>query len=824
MQLFQTEYALKGLFLGLVIYSAFLLAAIPADAEPGWQHGLLRSTATPAVGLALALLVAAALKIREGVSVGGRPVLFLLFLLLEGSTLVYIGILAGMIGGAWWLREMLPADDPARALLLPTLLLGAAAGAVAGVLRQVKDGLTRIGLLIALAAALTAVGMAYLGLVRIDWLGITEPYRLANREHFAIQLLVGLPFFYLLTFAGHEEESEAEIALMCGMLGASLAILVGDSKAYVLLVPLGLFLVYTIQVLPGLRVFKHTVRGLGYARGGKHRKALMAFRRALQLDPENALARAGFWEVHCSLDLDKLADDHQTLGLVDLDLCLSRAGALLLHKPDDAQRNEADRLLVLVERLQPARRPQVQYWRAVAATHGHDIEAAAQLLEHVLDPAHHGHDDAHRQAVLLPAWQLALRLHAGLRERVGDPQLAHPGRRMEAIAAVERHLAQEPGDKDVIELKKLLYRGLTEAEYDTAAPDGLAASQFDHEYAQHLGLGLINDDTHWQRGGEYLRIAARGLPTLGTSLFVQIANAQRRVGLMDEARHNYELAKRAGLAVGQRNLGDEERQAYFSVVRYLAEEALHRGDTDAAIENFRLYSESEHAGIATLRTLADLYEKKGDALAAARATDQALTYNSTDPDLLERKDRYYYSIKPEDLAARLEQYGPGFDFQYCIDKTRTILEKYADLDWLDVARHLATLALVAKPGSLTAMVLLARVQLRYGERDEATALLEKARGPQQPTSFAGDDADAWYVACQILGDLHLEAGRPEQAIACLNDFRKSAKSGARTWLKLGQAYEALGDPVRAKKCYSQVTAYHGNPLVGEASEALARLG
>jgi len=240
----------------------------------------------------------------------------------------------------------------------------------------------------------------------------------------------------------------------------------------------------------------------------------------------------------------------------------------------------------------------------------------------------------------------------------------------------------------------------------------------------------------------------------------------------------------------------------------------------AAIENFRLYSESEQAGIATLRTLADLYEKGGDPLAAARVTDQALTYNAEDADLLARKLKYYSSILPEDLTARIEQFGKGFDFDYCLREARAILDKHADLDWLDVARHLATLALVVRPGSLTAMMLLARVQLRYGE---AIALLEKARGPKMPESFAGDDAESWYVVNQILGDLYLEAGRPEGAIACLNDFRKSARSGARTWLKLGQAYEALGDAARAKTCYGQVTAYHGNPLVGEASEALSRL-
>src|SRR5262249_49594475 len=155
-------------------------------------------------------------------------------------------------------------------------------------------------------------------------------------------------------------------------------------------------------------------------------------------------------------------------------------------------------------------------------------------------------------------------------------------------------------------------------------------------------------------------------------------------------------------------------------------------------------------------------------LAAARATDQGLQYNSEDPDLLERKDRYYYSVMPEDLKARLEHFGKGFDFDYCINKARWVLETSTDLDMLDWARHLAILAQVVRPDSQTAKVLLSRVKMRYGERDEAITLLEEVRGPEMPKSFATtDDGEAWYVANQLLGDLYLEAGKPEQALACL---------------------------------------------------------
>ena len=97
------------------------------------------------------------------------------------------------------------------------------------------------------------------------------------------------------------------------------------------------------------------------------------------------------------------------------------------------------------------------------------------------------------------------------------------------------------------------------------------------------------------------------------------------------------------------------------------------------------------------------------------------------------------------------------------------------------------------------------------------------RSPKPEKFASGEDEDAWYLSCQLLGDLYLEAGRPDLAVPCFIDFRKCAKSGARTLFKLGQAYEQLGDLKRAARSYQQVTAYDGNPLAPDAYEALSRL-
>jgi tetratricopeptide (TPR) repeat protein len=825
MRWLQTEYLLKGVYLGLVLYAALQQAASP---EHSWD-ALARVNLLALGGLALALLAAGAVKVREGYRVRGRLLIFTLFLLLESPTLVYAGILGGTLGGIAWVNQLLGEQPRLAELFLPALGGGALAGLAFGSLRQVRHRLTRIGLILALAAGLVG-GLLY-------WFGtfgeLAQQHRLDDQAVFAVQILLSIPFFYLLTFAGHEEESEIEIGLMCASLGLGLGILTVDRVQYrsvAYLLPVLVYFGYTMKVLPGLRVLKHAFRGLSYLRVGRYRRALQAFRRALQLDPNNRLAREGFWDVHRSLDLDQLANDPQTLALVDLELCLQRAGSLLLQPgPAPTQLDEAHRLLDLVLRLQPSMRPAVDYWRAVAFTHARRYDEAATALEHDLDPSHYGPGNPQRHNVLLAAWQLALSLHDELRRRVGQPQLALPNRRMEAIAAVERHLAENPDDKTIWGLKRMLYQDVTEEEYDTFAggdTGGLTppARHFDHEYVQQLGLALIDDNTRWQRGGEYLRMAARGLPSLGPTIFVQIAQAHQRAGHIDEARHNYELAKRAGMAVGQKSLADTERQAYFATVKLLGEDALARDDLDAAIENYRLYAEYERAGIETLRTLAGLYEKKGDALSAMRVTDQALVYNPKDKDLLERKDRYYYSVLPEQIRQHIESVRPWFDFDYCLRKARSILDgQVTDVEWLDVAYHLIQLARVIMPENRAVKVLLAKVLLRYGERDRAIAALEEVHNPKPEKFASGEDEDAWYQSCQLLSDLYLEVGRADLAVPCLVDFRKSSKSGARTLYKLGQAYEQLGDRVRAAKCYKQVTAYEGNPLAPDAEDALQRL-
>ncbi|HLJ94712.1 MAG TPA: tetratricopeptide repeat protein [Gemmataceae bacterium] len=816
MRWLHTEYILKGIFLGLLLFVALR--------APDWPALGMVALLTFS-GLALFLCLAGYGKLREGYRVKGRFFAFLLFLILESPQLVYAGILAGMLAGALYLRV----DQTDTRLLIGTVGGGVFLGIFFSLLRHVRQRWTRLLLSMLLASVLVAGALFWFG----QFGALGDRFALVNPIHnstiFGCQLLLGIPLFYLLTLAGKEEESEVEFGAMCAALGLGAAMLSPNrpgTQSLAFIIPLMLYIWYTTLVLPRLRVFKHTLRGFSYAQIGRYRQAILSFRRALEFDPTNKLAGEGLWSVHRALDFGQLAQDPETLAVVNLDMCLERAASLLLQAgPSPENLQEAHRLLDLVMNQRPQARAAVHYWRGVALTHARQFDEAAAELGKVLDPSDYSPDDLPRQTVLLSAWQLAVRLHPELSRRVGTSQLAIPGRRLDAIAAVERQLAASPEDTEVWALKRLLYQDLTEAEYEAAVgPTGRAAN-FDHEYVLQLGLALISDSANWKRACAYLRMAARGLPGRGPSIFTQIAQAHQREGQPLGVWKNYELAKRAGREVGVKELSPDERQAYFAAIKLMADGALTHNAIDLAIENYQLYAESERSGLETLRILADLYERKGDALAALRVTEQALIYDPKDKDLLQRKDRYYYSVMPDDLRACPETVRGGIDVAYCLRKSRLLLDaKNWDLDTLDWAQHLAEVARVCQPESRSAKVLVARARLRRGEKAEAVALLEEVRSPKPEQFASGEEEDAWYLANKLLGEAYLyELNKPDLAVECLKEFRHSSKSGADTLYKLGQAYEQLGDRTRAVKFYKHVVSYDNHPLAPDAYDALHRL-
>ena len=805
----QTEFLLKGVYLGLLVMIAWL------EPAPGELAAIGLATLG---GLLLFLSVAAVRKYREGFRPKGNWLGYLIFMLLENPGMVYAGVLVGLTAGTVFTFNR-RGDDAITLESLWPVLGGGVLGAIFYNLRFVRQPMYRLWLSVAMAAILISAAMAF-------YYFKPDAISADRRSMIGTLLLIGIPGFFLLTFAGLIEETEIEIGAMCAALGVGLwALLAGASMAVssasVVILPAGIFFIYTWRILPWLRVFKHTLRGLSYRRMGHTRLALMSLGRALELDPDNGLARQEMWDLHRDLDFASLRDQPELVPFLHFDFCLERISQMLATRPSASDLAEIVRMLDLIEREQPAKAPICAYWRAVAKLHERDYDEAAQLLFGILQlPQYYTPE---RQAIHYAAWLLAMYGHPEMTRRVGQTLLPRPGQHMDAIAAVETQLARTPDDPHAKEMKRQLYCELTESEYWSIAQPGQPPPIFDHDYARSVGQAMLDDAQHWQRGCAFLRIAANGFPLQAATLYIQIALAHEKHDDKDGLWLNYQKAMQIGRSIGVENLAPADKEALFATVKKIGERALAENRIDAALEAFKFYSQNESAGIETYRILADLFEKKHDVWLALHCCEHALSYNPEDKDLLARKDRYYYSIPPEELKTRMESVRKWFDPQYCRDKARWVLEKGAgNAELLDWADHLTQLALIAQPGSHAARLLQARVCRLRGGVPEAIMLLEEIR-QHKPEKFANEEEEkSWYFAHRMLGDLYLDE-KPDQAILCYTEFRQSDEAGADTSYKLGRAYEACGDRAHAAACYEEVTAYERHPLFHEAREALDRV-
>lgn len=816
----KSEYILKGVFLGLLLFVALQRGL-------DWA-GTGRVALWLAGGLGAALALAAVRRFRDLRGARKSPLGFLLFLLLENPFLIYAGIIFGLAGAAIDylipLKAQLAADRaaaeaagqplpvlPPEADILGYCVLGGALfGYTLGILRDLTQPVYRLVVTAALAGAVGYV--VYSGLLDIDVLGTEEQQRLLG-----IRLLLGIPFFYLLVFAGTAEESEGEIAALCATLGLGLYLVKFPSTmpALGLLLPVGIYCIYSIRVLRPLRVFKHALRGIGHAEVGRVKDALAAFNRALELDPKNALARHGLVRLHRGIRLERL--DAATRALLNPNLVIGEAAGLLIEgTPTAAQLKEAVDLLSFVEEQWPQLKPTTDYYKAVADTHGRNLDAAVARLGNLLDPAAWPAGDQYRDAVLFDAWQLALRTHPELKRRVGEVQLSLPGRRVEALQAVERQLAKSPTDPVILGFRQELFEGLTETDYA-----GGALPDFPYAFAEETGLALLDQPDTWRRGVLLVRIAADGQVERGPGLYQRLAAAADQFGDPGTARWARRRVRDFGQAAGPATLPADQKAIYFAVVKQLGEEAVAAKDWKEAIRNYTLLAQSETSGKETLRTLAQLYENDGQVMHALKLTEDALT-RGADKDLTERKDRYYYSVDPDELRPKAEEVRGHFDVKYCVKKAKALLDSNSpELDVLDWATHLAKLALVMEPKNLLANVQMARCHLRKGERDEGLKLLEDVK-EMKPSGGEEREAREWVV--RQLGALYLdEYNRPDLAVECLKEFLDSEKSGARTLYDTGRAYEALGQPDRALKYYQQAAAFEDNPVRWDAEEAIRRV-
>src|SRR5262245_4516080 len=355
----KSEYILKGVFLGLLLF-----VSLQKDMDWGetgrvalWLIG----------GFVLALVIAAIRQLRVIKGAGRNPIGFLLFLLLENPFLIYAGIIFGLAGAAIDLiqakRSLLPEgqEPPLELSILWYCVLGGALfGYGLGELRQIGNALYRLGI--------TAILCAAVGVVLYYWL---EDLGLLGDQHqrmlLGVHLLLGIPFFYLLVFCGMAEESEGEVAALCVTFGLGMFLIKCPERMPALgtLLPVGVYCIYTIRVLRPLRVFKHGLRGYGHMEVGRVKAALESFNRALQLAPNNQFARHGLVRLHRGLSIDRL--DADTRSLLNPNLVVSEAANMLVAgTPTPAKLKEATDLLTFVEGQWPQLKPTADYYRSVA--------------------------------------------------------------------------------------------------------------------------------------------------------------------------------------------------------------------------------------------------------------------------------------------------------------------------------------------------------------------------------------------------------------------------------------------------------------------------
>lgn len=866
----RNEYILKGLFLGLWTFVALQVAVDPNALrfDLPWVLGWVGA------GLATGLILGTLLQMKRGVMPWHNIKAFPLVVLLESPTFIYCGIVLGLglgvVSGSsfsepwaapiagWFgltfddIRHVtsaaLPDDDPRKGNLPGDWLLYCAlGGAFLGLglyrFRQMEDPRWRFFMGLALAAAVIYAageivfkvpGLSARNLEgeSVDAFAARGVAAATARFNLGIYILLALPFFYLLSFCGEAEESEAEIMTLCAALGVSMHLLdlksvvpsLGPALTFIL--PVTIYFMYATRILPGLRVFKHVLRGYSYLNIGRLREAIYFFRRALELDPKSPLAQQGMLRLHNNLSLAKVERDPELVEILDFGLCLDRAQLFLLGgKPTPQQREEAERFLKLVEQKKPAYQARVDYLRAVNLVHGKEFDSAAAILHRLLDPATPGYHGGIRRSVLYPAWNLALNWHPEIEKRVGWNELNKSGRRMEAIAAIERQLAESPDDADAKELKTLLYSQLQEAEYVADAASG-APTEFNYEYVEQLGLALVDDPEadRRERGMAYLRIAGRGLVERGPTIFKKLAEVAERVGDTEAAQAYLEQVKRCALFVKPERLAKDQKEVYFATLKKLADLAEARGDFDGAVTELRLFLEAGGTGeLNTYRRIADLHAKAGDAMNALVVVETALAYNASDPDLIEKKHSYYYSVTAEKLLEKKDRVASFFDVKYCVKKAMSLLNATTDnTEMIDWAAHLAKLASIMQPESNGVRLVQARCLLRQGDREGGLAVLEDIR---EAKKGSGDEEESWYAAVKILGQIYLdELNRPDLAIHAYLAYKEYQRSGADTLFQLGRAYEAVGDSVNAIRFYEAVTAYESHPKFWDAKEALRRFG
>ena len=480
----QTEFLLKGVYLGLLVMIAWLVP----DAEELAFIGL-----GTVGGLALFLGVAAVRKYREGFRPRGNWLGYLAFMLLENPGMVYAGLIVGLATGTAFTFNHFRGENAISLESLWPVLGGGVLGAIFYNLRHVRLPLYRLWLSLALALLLIGGAMAFY---------YYNPTALSDQQRgmIGLLLLLGIPGFFLLTFAGLVEESEIEIAAMCAALGVGTWALLAASAhpagaALVVLLPAGIFFIYSSRILPWLRVFKHYLRGMSYRRMGKTRLALLSLGRCCNWSQATAwpVRDVGF----APRSRFRLAANAARSGAVPALRFLPgvhQPNAANEAKPSPAGRDHQDARFDRNRAAGQGRRSARIGGPSPDCTSTISTRRPGLLISILQLPQYYTPE---RQSIHYAAWLLALQGHPEMAKRVGQAPLPMPGERMDAIAAVETQIGKTPDDPTAVALKRQLYAELTEREYYSIAQPGQPLPIFNHEYARDVGTALLADPLGW---------------------------------------------------------------------------------------------------------------------------------------------------------------------------------------------------------------------------------------------------------------------------------------------------------------------------------------
>ena len=202
---------------------------------------------------------------------------------------------------------------------------------------------------------------------------------------------------------------------------------------------------------------------------------------------------------------------------------------------------------------------------------------------------------------------------------------------------------------------KTLYADLQEAEYSEAAKT-VRRPISRMRYAEELGHAMIAAiRIIGGAGAEFLRMAANGRRCGGRSIFAGLAEAYAKAGetAASDALFASTFAT-AGLEVGLPNLPPDQRTIYFNTVKRLADEAAARDELDEAIYNYSLATQRPRQRRADFARLGRNVRKKERHLQRDADHGKGPRYDGRDPDLLAKKDKYYYSLEPAERSPARE--------------------------------------------------------------------------------------------------------------------------------------------------------------------------